>query len=100
MDNRVERKLNQLKQWRELYPAWYIHQHFVIWNYDGEAEAILDSLDTLTRTPHPVSTPSEQLQAELEPLPETYYPPKKKLEDALKEGAPLLGTYPGKFHVG
>jgi hypothetical protein len=45
-------------------------------------------------------TPSEQLQAELEPLPETYYPPKKKLEDALKEGAPLLGTYPGKFHVG
>lgn len=79
MDKRkaVDWLVKELKLWRILYSPGYIRRHFVIGNHDGEAEAVLDALAKLLEKTTP--TPSEQLQAELEPLP---------------------GSYPGKFHVG
>jgi hypothetical protein len=47
MASGAERELEKLKQWRSLYPADYIRRHFVIWNHDGEAEAVLDALAKL-----------------------------------------------------
>lgn len=40
----VRDKIADLRLWRSLYDADYIRHHFVVWNNDGEAEALIDEI--------------------------------------------------------
>lgn len=42
--SKVNESIRRLRLWKQLYDSSYISHHFVIWNYDGEAQQLVEEV--------------------------------------------------------